>query len=180
MIQNVEHGIYDIIINKVIESKILRYSTRALTEKNWTMFHTLNNERRFMYTWNPLTICEKEDDEIHVTHEIPTPRLFKQIRGSSHGVHIDDNIWFLCHVVNYESRRHYYHIFVVINAETYKLIKYSQLFTFEKEIVEYSLGFVYQKKDDQFLIGYSTNDNATKYLIIGKDIMDEMMISHSQ
>lgn len=180
MIQNVEHGIYDIINNKVIESKILRYSNRALIEKNWTLFNTLNNERRFMYTWNPLTICEKEDDEIHVIHEIPTPRLFKQIRGSSHGVHIDDNIWFLCHVVNYESRRHYYHIFVVINAETYKLIKYSQLFTFEKEKVEYSLGFVYQKKDDQFLIGYSTNDNATKHLIIGKDIINEMMITHSQ
>ena len=180
MIQSVEHGIYDSINNKVIESKILRYSKRALTEKNWTMFDTSNDERRFMYNWNPLTICRKENDEIHVVHEIQTPRLFKQIRGSSHGVHIGGHIWFLCHVVNYEARRHYYHIFVVIHAETYELIKYSQLFTFEREMVEYSLGFAYQKKDDQFLIGYSTNDNTTKYLVIGKDIIDEMMVSHSQ
>ena len=180
MIQSVEHGIYDSINNKAIESKILRYSKRALTEKNWTMFDTSNDERRFVYNWNPLTICRKENDEIHVVHEIQTPRLFKQIRGSSHGVHIGDHIWFLCHVVNYEARRHYYHIFVVIHAETYELIKYSQLFTFEREMVEYSLGFAYQKKDDQFLIGYSTNDNTTKYLVIGKDIIDEMMVSHSQ
>ena len=74
----------------------------------------------------------------------------------------------------------FYDIFVVIHAKTYELIKYSPMFTFEKENVEYSLGFAYQKKDDQFLIGYSTNDNATKYLIIGKDIINEMMISHSQ
>jgi hypothetical protein len=114
-----------------------------------------------------------ENDEIHVIHEIQTPRLFKQIRGSSHGVHIGGHIWFLCHVVNPETSRRYYHIFVVIHAETYELIKYSQLFTFEREMVEYSLGFAYQKKDDQFLIGYSTNDNTTKYLLIGKDIIDD-------
>jgi hypothetical protein len=69
-------------------------------------------------------------------------------------------------------------MFVVISAETYELIKYTHLFTFEREKVEYSLGFAYVKKDSQFLIGYSMNDNTTKYLIIGKDIIDEMTITH--
>jgi len=177
-IKSVEHGIYDINSNKIVESTILKYSSRQLDEKNWTLFYTKTNERRIVYTWNPLTICEKQNDEIHVIREITTPRLFKQLRGSSHGVHIDDEIWFLCHLVNYEDRRHYYHIFVIISAETYELIKYTQLFTFEREMVEYSLGFAYVKKDGQFLIGYSTNDNTTKYLIIGKDIIDEMTITH--
>jgi tetratricopeptide (TPR) repeat protein len=177
-IKSVEHGIYDINSNKIVESTILKYSSRQLDEKNWTLFYTKTNERRIVYTWNPLTICEKQNDEIHVIREITTPRLFKQLRGSSHGVHIDDEIWFLCHLVNYEDRRHYYHIFLIISAETYELIKYTQLFTFEREMVEYSLGFAYVKKDGQFLIGYSTNDNTTKYLIIGKDIIDEMTITH--
>ena len=99
-IKNVEHGIYDINNNKVIESKILRYSKRSFIEKNWTLFHTQNNERMIVYTWNPLTICAIENDEIHMNHEKDTPRLFKQIRGSSHGVHIGNEIWFLCHIVN--------------------------------------------------------------------------------
>ena len=177
-IQNVEYGIYDVTNNKIVESTILKFSNRQLDEKNWTMFHTTNKERKLVYNWNPLTICEKQNDEIRVIREVTTPRLFKQLRGSSHGVHIGDEVWFLCHLVNHESRRHYYHMFVVISAETYELIKYTQLFTFEKEKVEYSLGFVYVKKESQFLIGYSTNDNTTKYLIIGKDIIDEMMITH--
>jgi tetratricopeptide (TPR) repeat protein len=176
----VEHGIYDIDNNKIIESNILKYSKRTTAEKNWVMFNSVDNTRKFIYKWNPITICEKNENELHVINEIPTPRLFKQIRGSSNGVYIDDELWFLCHLVNHETRRHYYHMFVVIGKESNELIKYTQLFTFEKEIVEYSLGFVYEKKDDQLLIGYSTNDNATKYLIIGKDIINEMMITHSQ
>jgi hypothetical protein len=67
-------------------------------------------------------------------------------------------------------------MFVAIDVETYQVIKYSQLFTFDSEHVEYSLGFIHIKKDDKFLIGYSTNDNKTKFMMINKASIDEMLI----
>jgi hypothetical protein len=179
-IHNVEYGRYDSTNNQVIESTIVKFSNRQSVEKNWTLFYTTDNEQRFVYKWSPLTICEKQDDELKVVCEIETPYIFKQLLGSTHGIVIGDEIWFLCHLVNYEAHRHYYHMFVTINKETLEIYKYTQLFTFEKEKVEYSLGFSYIKKNNQFLIGYSTNDNTTKYLLVGKDLIDKMAITHCQ
>ena len=179
-IHNVEYGRYDSMNNKVIESTIVRFPNRQLVEKNWILFYTTGNEQRFVYKWNPLTICEKHDDELKIVCEIETPYIFKQLRGSTHGIIIGDEIWFLCHLVNYESQRYYYHTFVSINKDTFEINKYTQLFTFEKEKVEYSLGFSYIKENNQFLIGYSTNDNNTKYLLVGKELIDKMAITHCQ
>lgn len=67
-------------------------------------------------------------------------------------------------------------MFVVIDIESYQVIKYSHLFTFDNEHVEYSLGFIHMKKDDKFLIGYSTNDNKTKFMLLNKAAIDEMFI----
>lgn len=179
-IHNVEYGRYDSMNNKVIESTIVRFPNRQLVEKNWILFYTTGNEQRFVYKWNPLTICEKQDDELKIVCEIETPYIFKQLRGSTHGIIIGDEIWFLCHLVNYESQRYYYHTFVSINKDTFEINKYTQLFTFEKEKVEYSLGFSYIKENNKFLIGYSTNDNNTKYLLVGKELIDKMAITHCQ
>jgi hypothetical protein len=114
------------------------------------------------------------------THEIPSPCFFQHVRGSSHGIVIGDEIWFICHVVSYEDRRYYYHLFVVLDADTYRLKKYSVLFTFEKSSVEYTLGFVYMEKSMEksksFIIGYSLMDRETKYLEIAKSWVDDSMI----
>jgi hypothetical protein len=67
-------------------------------------------------------------------------------------------------------------MFVAIDNESHQVIKYSQLFTFDSEHVEYSLGFIHMKKDDNILIGYSTNDNKTKFMMLNKAIIDEMFI----
>ena len=51
---------------------------------------------------------------------------------------------------------------------------------FEKEQkVEYTLGFVHFTETNRFLIGYSTMDRTTQYLMISKHVFDEMMISHT-
>jgi predicted GH43/DUF377 family glycosyl hydrolase len=103
-----------------------------------------------------------------------TPYFFKHVRGSTNGVEIGDEIWFLCHLVSYEDRRHYYHLFVVLDKSTYKLKKYTELFTLERQKVEYSLGFVVL--GDEFLIGYSLMDKCTKYATIPKARFDEISI----
>jgi tetratricopeptide (TPR) repeat protein len=172
----VEHGVYDYITNKIIESSMLSIDNPKKYEKNWTMFIDNTNNYKFVYEWYPLTICNKNNDKLDIITKIETPIIFNKLRGSTNGIIIGDEIWFLCHIVSYEKRRYYYHIITVIDKNTYKLKKYTQLFTFEKEIVEYSLGFDYFEKEDSFIISYSTNDNESKYMLINKSRVDNLFI----
>lgn len=159
-----------------MSSMILYMQKPQPYEKNWTLFQNHKDEQRIVYKWSPLTICQRNDNDVKIIREIPTPYLFKNLRGSSNGVRIGNEVWFLCHLVSHENRRYYYHMFVVIDIETYQVLKYSQLFTFDNEHVEYSLGFIHMKKDDKILIGYSTNDNKTRYMLLNKPAIDEMFI----
>jgi len=111
-----------------------------------------------------------------VTNEIKTPPFFKWLRGSTNGQRVGDEIWFMCHIVSYEDRRYYYHIFVALDVKTMELKQYSRIFTFEKEKVEYTLGFVYLEENKELLIGYSLMDRETKYMTIGRDKVEELFI----
>ena len=172
----VEYCVYDPSINANVSSTMLSIQNQQSCEKNWTLFQNNENQQRIVYKWSPLTIGERNDSLVKIICEINTPHLFKNLRGSSNGVCIDNEVWFLCHLIRDEDCRYYYHMFVAIDNESYQVIKYSQLFTFDNESVEYSLGFIHVKKDDNILIGYSTNDNKTKFMLLNKAVIDEMFI----
>ena len=87
---------------------------------------------------------------------------------------IGDDIWFITHLVSDEDRRYYYHVFVLLEPTTYAVKKYSIPFTFEKSKIEYTLGFVYLEQQQQFLIGYSTNDSSSKYVAITKQTAESL------
>ena len=50
-------------------------------------------------------------------------------------------------------------------------------FSFEKNKIEYTLGFVYLEQDNQFLIGYSTNDSTTNYMAVSKTYIETLLCS---
>ena len=104
------------------------------------------------------------------------PAFFKHVRGSTNGQKIGDELWFLCHSVSYEDQRYYYHLFVVLDASTFALKKYTPWFAFEKKPVEYSLGFVVLPGTQRFLIGYSTMDRTANYMELEMTVVDSMMI----
>jgi hypothetical protein len=155
-------------------------------EKNWVLFENAQEQIKIIYKWHPLTIgnieqiigkeTERNTNDLSpisrmvVTDEIETPNFFKWLRGSTNGVIIGDEIWFLTHLVSYEDRRFYYHCMVVLDSKTMKLKKYSNLFTFEKSPVEYTLGMVFI--DETLLIGYSVMDRETKYIGVSLDEFD--------
>lgn len=168
----IEMGSLD-VLSGLTTSKIIRIEDQQKIEKNWVFI----NENQMIYGWSPLIIGKVSNGEIfEKTHTLKTPAFFKHLRGSTNGIHMADKneIWFICHSVSYENRRHYYHMFVVLDATTYELIKYSPYFTFEKEKVEYTLGFTYDKTTNTFLIGYSVLDKCTKYMTISKDDIDKL------
>lgn len=182
----VEFGLFDWKNESTVitsNSKILYYDQERDLEKNWVLFQNPNRPEclKSIYKWNPLTIGDIHQDngvfkETHVFHDMP--QFFHDLRGSTNGVIVDNEIWFICHLVSYEDRRYYYHIMVVLDKNTMRLKKYTPLWTFEKEKVEYTLGFVYFPLQNQFMIGYSKMDRETKYTLISKHIFDSMMISH--
>jgi hypothetical protein len=160
-------------------STIVKCENQRRVEKNWVLFKNGNGDMKMIYNWHPLTLGNHTDcpkftidcknkrmTYLDITHTIQTPPFFSYIRGSTNGVNIGNEIWLLCHVVSYERRRFYYHVFVVLDDKTYELKRYTKMFTFEKEKVEYSLGFVYFEKSKEFLIGYSLLDRETKYMKI--------------
>jgi tetratricopeptide (TPR) repeat protein len=182
----VEHGW--IVQDATVNSKILQYDHQHTIEKNWALFGGTSDvdipaiKLKCVYSWGPLvigTICPNMG-KFTETHRFDNvPYFFKDVRCSTCGITIGNEIWFIGHLVSYEDRRYYYHIILVLDANTYGLKKYTKLWRFEKEQkVEYTLGFVHFTDTNRFLIGYSTMDRETKFLMISKHIFDDMMILH--
>tara|TARA_B100000900_G_scaffold259070_1_gene220826 strand:- start:6922 stop:9036 length:2115 start_codon:yes stop_codon:yes gene_type:complete len=167
-----------------LESCLLNIENKNKIEKNWVMFS--NDENKFaIYNWFPLTVCKLNDEPIHsnnleindveILHKIDTPHCFKYVRGSTNGIKIGNEIWFICHMVGYENSRYYYHLFVVLDANTFEIIKYSKIFNFGKHRVEYTLGFEYILEHNSFFIGYSRMDNNPGFYFINKDTIENMI-----
>jgi tetratricopeptide (TPR) repeat protein len=190
----VEHGSINLETKKTVSGLVLMDGQKQV-EKNWVLFTDGHGQLKIIYGWNDLiigdvnndtTISELDSDDeaeeptenmtyfsFEKTHVIQSPPFFKFIRGSTNGVLIGDEIWFMCHVVSYEDRRYYYHVFVVLDSKTYAVKRHTALFTLEKEKVEYTLGFVYLESTNDFLIGYSKMDCETEYMTVSKTIIEE-------
>jgi hypothetical protein len=181
----VEKGSIDINTVSTVNSEILTFNdNQNKVEKNWVLFHD-GKSVKCVYGWGPLIIgtidsnnvfnqIEQKNDE-----NVKLPKFFQKVRGSSNGVTIEgtNEIWFLCHYVIYENgHRIYYHLFIVLDKDTYKVLKYTRLFTFCKENVEYSTGMVFFKETNEFLIGYSVMDRTSDYTILSKNELDKLMI----
>jgi len=168
--------------SKVTHSNVLKYANKSKNiEKNWVLFGGENKDQiKCVYQWFPLTIGDLGQGSTDITNvtEYESPACFRHLRGSTSGITIGNEIWFLTHMVSYEDRRFYYHMLVVIDKISFKVLRYSRLFTFEKEKVEYTLGFVYDRLREMFSIGYSTMDNSTKFFLITKNKIDSLFISY--
>jgi glycosyltransferase involved in cell wall biosynthesis len=193
-------GDYDTSENKLLSIVEIKPFCQSSCEKNW-VFIDYNKSINVVYKWHPLQICkintEKEILELIETKEMP--KIFSHARGSTCGftytkkislagnnnnnnnnnnnVNIDitfdeTEIWFVLHMVSYESPRHYYHMFAVFD-ESMNLLRYSAPFKFHTEPIEYCLGLVVE--DDRVLITYSVWDRETKLGIYDKKYIDSII-----
>lgn len=164
----IEHGSINRITLKTENARFLKIQDQQQIEKNWVMFQYLKDPEPIymVYNWYPMIIGKIVLDVLDIQKKITTPSLFKYIRGSTNGISVNDEIWFLCHVVSYEERRYYYHIMVILDENTLELRRTSPMFTFERQKVEYCLGMDVVDQDIRF--GYSIMDRETKYLSVPK------------
>ena len=169
----VEHGEIDLESGST-KSVLLKYEKQKEIEKNWVLFEDGKGNLKCIYSWHPLVIGDINNvtGEFNVSNELPTANIFNHFRGSTNGINVDGEIWFLCHVVSYESRRFYYHVMVALDKNTFKITRYTPFFTFNKMPVEYTLGMVY--KNGSLTIGYSVLDKETKYAVVPKKWFEQM------
>lgn len=183
-------GIYDIESGKFNGNDTNSTFTKSACEKNWVFFD-YNNSTHVIYNWFPLNICKINDkNELHNIETKTMPNIFKEFRGSSCGFNYynkfsqsnnenidiiieEKEIWFVTHIVSYETPRHYYHVIVVFD-EKMNLLRYSAPFKFENEPIEYCLSIVVE--DDRVLINYSGWDRTTRIGVYDKKYIDSLLI----
>lgn len=141
-------------------------------EKNW-VFVDHNGCTQIVYNWYPLTLCEMDDNHcLHVVETKPMPYMFSRVRGSSCGFVYENEIWFVTHVVSYESPRHYYHVIAVFDRNM-QLLRYTAPFKFQGEPIEYCLSIVVEA--ERVLMNYSTWDRTTRIGIYDKDFVESKL-----
>ena len=157
-------------------------------EKNWVFYGDSN----IVYQWSPLTlgkIVKKENNNTSDTtdtnkpsipelffekeKEIEMPVFFQQVRGSTNGSTFGNEIWFICHVVEYCQPREYYHFFAVFNKDTMEIKRWSNLFKYEGEKIEYSLGLIVE--EERIIVSYSKWDSTPAIAVYNKKEVEKGM-----
>ena len=160
---SIEYGTFNIHDNS-IHGEIVNSPKKNMCEKNWALFSSANNKVFCIYKWHPLNIGLVKKNRLLIKLKTDTPTFFKHICGSTPGVLLNEHIIFICHLVCRGKPRHYYHIFVRLDAKKFTYVDHSYLFTFESQPVEYCCGMIL--KNNLLYITYSVRDNITKLLTI--------------
>lgn len=182
-------GEYNLNENKFEINELKQTFNKTSCEKNW-VFVDYKNETHVVYDWHPLRIGKLENHNLNIVETKNTPKLFSRVRGSSCGFLynkkvgennnndnikleiVESEIWFINHIVSYESPRHYYHMISVFDSNM-NLLRYSAPFKFEGEPIEFCLSIIVE--DERVLINYSTWDRTTKIGIYDKKYIDSIL-----
>ena len=174
------YGTYDPSENVLTASRVLEppEGVQSSCEKNWLQIPS-ETSNLFVYTWGPLqlgTVADSNNSNsnscpfLHVTHTIQTPPLFRQLRGSANGFLHDNRIWCLTHLVKYGTPRKYYHLFVLLNKDTYRPEQVSLPFCFQTHGIEYCLSASIDGETLSFL--FSTFDANPRALTASIDSLE--------
>jgi hypothetical protein len=150
-------GCIDVPLKKTRNGRILKGYQSC--EKNWIPIQK-NNINCFIYKWQPFTVISMDTMEKLVERLVPYS-VFDHVRGSTVPVWSALDNCFIC-VVHISDRDeqgklNYYHMFVKLEAETYELLGWSNLFYFRKLGIQYCIGFTIVN-DNDYCFWYSEDD----------------------
>lgn len=155
-------GKYNIDSMCLEEPRLIEPPTDTWCEKNWVpLVRTLDDvqEEWFVYKWCPLEIGRIVDNKliIEMSYPVVSP-MFHQFRGSSTFVEWGDFLIGVVHFSEKDGPRHYYHTLVMLDKQTFKPLKYSQNFCFEKVGIEFCIGFTIKDEKYHFWISRFDRD----------------------
>jgi len=183
-------GNYDTNNFKLPGREIITNFNNNDCEKNWVFVDYLNSTH-IIYDWYPLKICKLNEttNQLAIVETREMPLIFSRLRGSTNGFKyskkvgannngnitidiVEEEIWFVTHIVSYEQPRHYYHVISVFDSNM-NLLRYSAPFKFEGDPIEYCLSIVVE--DEQVFINYSTWDRTTRIGVYDKIYIDSIV-----
>ena len=183
------NGKYDTSKDMLEYNEIKSSFTSNGCEKNW-VFVDYKKYTHVIYKWHPLQICKIDENTnlLNLIESREMPLIFSHVRGSTCGYKYmkkkqlsddcisfnieESEIWFVLHLVSYETPRHYYHMIAVFD-DSMKLLRYSAPFKFEGESIEYCLSIVVE--DERILMNYSTWDRTTTIGVYDKKYIDSLI-----
>ena len=170
-------GNYDYETKTYSESRIIQPPTDTWCEKNWVPVPTSrqSQKQKFVYKWAPMEIGEIIDDDnnqlrIVDRHEdtanIP---LFSKMKGSAPFIEISEcELVGVIHFSEETKPRHYFHMLVVLDRETFKPLRYSESFVFENIGIEFCIGFDVSV-ENKYLFWISQFDREPALITIDMD-----------
>ena len=176
-------GKYDYLSAELTDARIIESPKNAGFEKNWIPIYKgdpESSELHFIYQWHPMEIGKLVDNpdklelNIEIRHET-SPVVFRKIRGSS--CFLLDTIegvegWLgVVHYSEDESpTRQYFHRLVLLEKNTFKPLKYTDPFYFQKIGIEFCIGFA-KTPENKYTFWISQMDRDPMVLEIEKDLV---------
>jgi len=133
---SIVHGEYDLETNSYKNYQGIQSPTNSDCEKNWVNIPGTDD---FIYSWSPLLIGKIRENRILFHKKYETLPLFSLFRGSASPIEVNGKWLVLVHFVEYCQPRKYYHCFVELEKETYKVLKVSLPFLFKESGIEYCI-----------------------------------------
>lgn len=156
-------GCIDVPLKKTQNGRILKGHQPC--EKNWIPIQK-NNINCFIYKWQPFTVISMDTMEKLVERLVPYS-VFDHVRGSTVPVWSAVDNCFICVVHISDRDEHgklkYYHMLVKLEAETYDIIGWSNLFYFRKWGIQYCIGFTIVN-DNEYCFWYSEDDGNPGFM----------------
>lgn len=171
-------GQYDIINNKYYEECIVEPPTNTWCEKNWIPLIREQDKREyFIYRWEPFEIGQivlDDNDDKHILNivevydETKNVPFFHKIRGSTTFVTTEEGLIGVIHFSEESKPRHYFHMLILLDKNTFQPLKYSEPFVFEKVAIEFCIGFDIRNDKYWFWISRFDRDPLMVYMEIAK------------
>jgi hypothetical protein len=154
---------YDPNEYKITGGKVVRSPREVRCEKNWI---PVGNDL-FIYGWCPFEIGKIVDDHLEIMTQTAMPAFFKRIRGSTTFIKTESGLLGVVHFSEECKPRHYYHMLILLDSESFLPLVYSRPFYFSKHPgIEFCLGFT--EHGDNYLFWISVMDRDPRLAIIPK------------
>lgn len=166
-------GEYDITDYTFKNCIIAKPPFETMCEKNWIPL-IKNGKEYFIYKWFPMEIGRLNTENelnIEIRHPIKSP-WFHKVRGSSLFVDNGEHLVGVIHFSEETTPRRYYHMLVSLDKETFKPLKYSEIFYFQHLGIEFCIGFT--MKNGEYIFWISQMDREP--LMISMDMNNLKLI----
>lgn len=166
-------GTYDTETHTMSEMQVIQPPKETWCEKNWSPIPLADGKDGFVYTWYP--VCEigriasaidRTLGKLEICVRKPMDERFRGMKGSCPFVpYLAGGLIGVVHFSEEKTPRQYFHRVVVLDRETYDVVKCSAIFCFRKPSVEFCIGFKWFF-DGKFGFWISQMDREPLYLEI--------------